>query len=111
MAENKEEIIIFRLTEEDRRKIHEKMNGFGIQNMSAYIRKMAIDGYCINLDLGDVRQMVNLLSRCGNNLNQYAKRANRDGSIYLEDIRDLQHQFTEIQETTRAILETLSGID
>ena len=110
MTENKEEIIIFRLTEEDRRKIHEKMDGFGIQNMSAYIRKMAIDGYCINLDLGDVRQMVNLLSRCGNNLNQYAKKANETGSIYHEDIEELRTNQKEILQEMRKVLDRLTAI-
>ena len=52
--------------------------------------KMALDGYCIRLDLQDVKALVSLLRICSNNLNQYAKRANETGSIYRADIEDLQ---------------------
>ena len=60
--------------------------------------------------LQDIRQLVYLLQRCGNNLNQYAKRANTDGSIYEEDIRDLQEQFGRILKAGKGILEALSAV-
>ena len=59
------------------------MDELGIRSMGAYLRKMALDGYCIRLDLQDVKALVSLLRICSNNLNQYAKRANETGSIYL----------------------------
>ena len=71
-------------------RIREKMDEAGIRNMSAYVRKMALDGICVKLDLEDVRELSVLLRRCSNNLNQYAKRANETGSIYAADIADLQ---------------------
>ena len=54
--------------------------------------------------------MVSLLRRCSNNLNQYAKRANETGSIYAEDIRDLQKRQQEIWEMTKEILARLATI-
>ena len=71
----------------DREKIEERMKEAGIKNMSAYIRKMALDGLCVHLDLKDIREFTEQVSRIGNNLNQYAKRANETSSIYLEDIK------------------------
>lgn len=106
----REEIICFRFTGEELQRIDERMKELGIQNRSAYIRKMVMEGYCIHLDLKDIRQLVYLLQRCGNNLNQYAKRANTDGSIYEEDIRDLQEQFDRILEAGKGILEVLSAV-
>ena len=106
----REEIICFRFTGEELQRIDERMKELGIQNRSAYIRKMVMAGYCIHLDLKDIRQLVYLLQRCGNNLNQYAKRANTDGSIYEEDIRDLQEQFGRILEAGKGILEALSAV-
>ena len=47
-----------------------------IRSLSAYIRKMALDGYCLNLDLPQLRRMSYLLQNCSNNLNQLAKAAN-----------------------------------
>ena len=64
------------------------MGEAGIRNMSAYVRKMVLDGICVKLDLEDVRELSTLLRRCSNNLNQYAKRANETGSIYADDIKD-----------------------
>ena len=54
--------------------------------------------------------MVSLLRRCSNNLNQYAKRANETGSIYKEDIQDLQNRLDEIWDTSKEILARLSSI-
>jgi metal-responsive CopG/Arc/MetJ family transcriptional regulator len=107
---NKDEIICFRFTADELEKIDERMKECGIRNRSAFIRKMVLDGYCIHLDLKDIKEMVSLLQRCGNNLNQYAKRANAEGSIYEEDIRDLQEQFAVITKTSKGILEALSTV-
>lgn len=80
----------FLASKEEVERIHEKMDELGIRSMGAYLRKMALDGYCIRLDLQDVKALVSLLRICSNNLNQYAKRANETGSIYRADIEDLQ---------------------
>lgn len=78
----------FLASKEEVERIHEKMDELGIRSMGAYLRKMALDGYCIRLDLQDVKALVSLLRICSNNLNQYAKRANETGSIYRADIED-----------------------
>ena len=78
--------------------------------MGAYLRKMALDGYCIRLDLQDVKALVSLLRICSNNLNQYAKRANEIGSIYEVDINDLQVRLEEIWADMKEVLVRLSSI-
>ena len=78
--------------------------------MSAYIRKMALDGYCVKLDLQDIKELIRLLRICSNNLNQYAKRANETGNIYLADIKDLQKWLERIWEAAREILVRLASI-
>ena len=93
--------MILRLAQEEKDRIREKMDEAGIRNMSAYVRKMALDGICVKLDLEDVRELSVLLRRCSNNLNQYAKRANETGSIYAADIADLQARLDEIWELSR----------
>ena len=110
MKEKRDEIIILRTTKSEKNSIYEKMLGMGIRSLSAYIRKMALDGYCLNLDLPQLRRMAYLLQMCSNNLNQYAKRANESGSIYAEDIRDLQKRLDELWEMQKLILKRLSGI-
>ena len=78
--------------------------------MSAYVRKMALDGICVKLDLADVRQLIVLLQRCSTNLNQYAKRANETGSVYAADIEDLRSRLDEIWELSRQSLARLANI-
>ena len=91
-------------------KIRSEWKEAGINNMSAYIRKMAIDGYVIRLDLSDVKEVSRLLRINANNINQYAKRANEAGSIYLEDIKDIQRSQEELWILMKEILQRLSTI-
>ena len=99
-----------KLTKDDRRRIRERMEEAGITNMSAYIRKMAIDGYLVKLDLSDMNEVARLLRINSNNINQYAKRANESGSIYLEDIKEIQNQQERLWESMKKILQRLSTI-
>ena len=98
------------LSQDEIDRIHAKMEEAGIRNMSAYLRKMALDGICVKLELEDVRELISLLRLCSNNLNQYAKRANETGSIYAADIEDLQKRMDEIWELSRQSLLRLAGI-
>lgn len=98
------------LSQDEIDRIHAKMEEAGIRNMSAYLRKMALDGICVKLELEDVRELISLLRRCSNNLNQYAKRANETGNIYAADIEDLQKRMDEIWELSRQSLLRLAGI-
>ena len=110
MIENRDEMIAVRLTSSEKQRVREKMSDLGIQNVSAYFRKMALDGYCIHLDLTDVKELVYLLRMCSNNLNQYAKKANQTGSIYEEDIQDLKIRFDEFWDIARELLTRLAAI-
>ncbi|SFG07032.1 mobilisation protein (MobC) [Lachnospiraceae bacterium C7] len=79
--------------------------------MSSYIRKIAINGYLISLDLSDLKEIRRLLSISSNNLNQYAKRANETGSIYKTDIEELKKQQDELWEMLREIMSRLASIE
>lgn len=96
--------------EEEAALIRERMAVAGISNFSAFARKMLIDGYHINLDLTDVREMVRLLSNATNNINQIAKRANETRSIYADDVEDLRNQYDSLWGAARKILAGLSKI-
>ena len=100
MKEKRDEIIILRLTKTEKNRIYEKMFSMGIRSLSAYIRKMALDGYCLNLDLPQLRRMAYLLQNCSNNLNQYAKRANESGKVYAADMEDLRQR---LEWTARSV--------
>ncbi|MDO4647901.1 MAG: plasmid mobilization relaxosome protein MobC, partial [Eubacteriales bacterium] len=78
----KSEMLHFRVSPQELARIKQKKDEIGIQNMGAFLRKMAMDGYCFNMDTKSVLEISSLIRRCSNNLNQYAKRANETGSIY-----------------------------
>ena len=96
MIEKRDKQMNVLVSESEMKRIRLKMEELEISCLNAYVRKMALDGYCVKLELQDVKEMVSLLRRCSNNLNQYAKRANETGNIYAEDIKDLQNRFEEI---------------
>ncbi|MBQ9168076.1 MAG: plasmid mobilization relaxosome protein MobC [Oscillospiraceae bacterium] len=102
--------IYTKVTPEELDRIREKMSEMEIQNRSAYLRKMALDGYCVNMDYSDIKEMVSLLRRCNNNLNQYTKKANETGSIYEEDLQDLKSRLDEIWESAKEIMARLATI-
>ena len=86
MAKRKRDIQLkFRVTPQEREMIETKMAQFGTTNMAAYLRKMAIDGYVVKLDLPELRELVSLLRYSSNNLNQLTRRAHETGRIYETD--------------------------
>lgn len=111
MANRKRNVQLhFMVTERERSLIDEKMEQLGTKNMGAYLRKMAIDGYVIHLNLSDIRELVTLLRYTGNNLNQLTKRAHETGNIYKADIEDLKQSYDKLWDMTSEILSRLSAI-
>lgn len=102
--------IYFMVSKQEYDLIRKKMTQYGTRNMGAYLRKMAIDGYVVRLDLNDVTQMVSLLRRSSNNLNQYAKRAHQTGRIYQTDIDDLKSSFEKLWDMAGQIMTRISHI-
>ena len=111
MAKRKRNIVIrFRVTPEEREMIESKMAQFGTTNMAAYLRKISIDGYVVRLDLPELREMVSLLRRSGNNINQIAKRVNETSRIYDADIDCLKANQEKIWSAANGILTRLASI-
>ena len=111
MAKRKRNIVIrFRVTPEEREMIESKMAQFGTSNMAAYLRKISIDGYVVRLDLPELREMVSLLRRSGNNINQIAKRVNETSRIYDADIDCLKENQEKIWSAANGILTRLASI-
>lgn len=98
------------VSEEEQALIRERMAEAGIQNMGAYIRKMALNGYVLHVDLSPVKELVSLQRRCSNNLNQVAIHANTYGGIYPDDIKTLQQDYAALWEPLSELLVKLSEI-
>ena len=81
-----------RVNQQEKEIIQQKMQQLGTNNMGVYLRKMAIDGYVLKLDMAEMKEMVLLLRRMSSNINQIAKRANETGRIYDADLDEIQNR-------------------
>ena len=91
----------FFVDENEQALIKKKMELSGIENMSAYIRKMVIDGYVVKLDLPELRELTLRMKSISNSENQIAKRVNSTGNLYevdIEEIKKNQEEFMRASE-------------
>lgn len=102
--------LLFWVTAEEQGLIQQKMEQYGTGNMSAYLRKMAIDGYVVRLELPELKELVSLLRRSSNNLNQLTRRVHETGQIYDADLEDISQRQEQLWEGMREILNRLSKI-
>ena len=105
--------IKFRVTEAERDLILEKMKLVPTRNMAAYLRKIAIDGYIIQIDHADIKAMTAEIQKIGVNVNQIARRVNATGNAYQEDIEEIKGVLAEIWRLQRLRLkiETVKDSD
>ena len=90
--------LYFKVSPEEMALIEQKMEQAGTANKRAYLRKMAVDGYVIRLDLGEMKELLRLLRSVSNNVNQIARRCNETGNLYGEDVEDLRKGYVEVQK-------------
>lgn len=100
----------FRVTRREKKMIDQKMAQMGTERLGVYLRKMALDGYVVKLELADMKELLSLVRYAGNNLNQLAKRANERGQIFDTDIDGLKEEFARVQESLQSILLQLSNL-
>ena len=100
----------FRVTEQERRLIEERMQELGTTNREAYLRKIAIDGMIVKLEVQELKEIVSLMRRTSNNVNQIARRLNETGRIYEVDITDVQKQQERLWNTLNRLMTQISGI-
>lgn len=106
----REHQVIFRVTEAEKELIRQRMALLGTRNMQSFLRKMALDGYVVKLELPELKEMVSLLRWCSNNLNQIARRAHETGRIYDADLEDIAQRQKQLWEGVKEILTQLSNL-
>ena len=100
----------FRVTEREKQLIEERMQEIGTTNREAYLRKIAIDGMLVKLEVPELKEIVSLMRRTSNNINQIARRLNEIGRIYEVDITDVQNQQEQLWDMLNSLITKLSGI-
>ena len=95
----------FRVSEEELAAIEGKMEQLGILNREAYLRKMALDGYAVRLDLPELKELLSLLRR-----HQLVRRVNTTGRVYEADLADIAKRQEQLWESVREVLNQLASI-
>ena len=111
MAKRKRNVpLLFWVSEQEKDMIQQKMEQLGTDNMSAYLRKMAVDGYVVKLDLPELKELVSLLRRSSNNLNQLTRRVHETGRVYDVDLEDVRQSYDRLWDAASKILSSLAAI-
>ena len=100
----------FRVSPEELALIEQKMAQLGTKNREAYLRKMALDGYVVRLDLPELKELVSLLRRSSNNLNQLTRRVHETGRIYDADLEDISQRQEALWDGVHQILTQLAKL-
>lgn len=103
--------LLFWVSAEEQSLIKRKMAQLGTENMSAYLRKMAIDGLVLKLELPELRELVSLLRHSCNNLNQLTRRVHETGRVYDADLEDIRRSYDRLWEAASKILTSLAALD
>ena len=100
----------FRVTEREKQLIEDRMQEIGTTNREAYLRKIAIDGMLVKLEVPELKEIVSLMRRTSNNINQIARRLNENGRIYEVDITDVQNQQEQLWDMLNSLITKISEI-
>ena len=100
----------FRVSPEELALIEQKMAQLGTKNREAYLLKMALDGYVVRLDLPELKELVSLLRRSSNNLNQLTRRVHETGRIYDADLEDISQRQEALWDGVHRILTQLAKL-
>ena len=107
---NRSRQVMFWVSVEEYALLQKKMEAAGGVNQGAYIRKMILDGYIVNLDIPELKEIIRLLSITSNNVNQMARQLHSTDSIYQQDISEVQAQLEQIYKLLRKVMKGLSKI-
>ena len=100
----------FRVSPEELALIEQKMAQLGTKNREAYLRKMALDGYVVRLELPELKELVSLMRYSSNNLNQLARRAHETGRIYDADLEDISRRQEAVWDGVHQVLTQLAKL-
>ena len=107
---NRSRQVKFWVSEEEYELLQKKREVAGSVNQGAYIRKMVLDGYIVNLDIPELKEIIRLLSITSNNVNQMARQLNRNNTIYPQELTEVEAQLEQIYKLLRKVMRGISKI-
>ena len=107
---NRSRQVKFWVSEEEYELLQKKREAAGGVNQGAYIRKMILDGYIVNLDIPELKEIIRLLSITSNNVNQMARQLNSSNGIYPQELTEVAAQLEQVYKLLRKVMKGLSKI-
>jgi len=102
--------LFFKVSPEEKALIDKKMALLKTTNQRAYLRKMAVDGYIVHVDMGSVKELLKLLRSIASNTNQIARRCNETRNLYAEDVEDLRKGYAAAQKGITELLKKFANL-
>ena len=99
-----------KVSPEEKEVIDQKMALLGTSNLRGYLRKMAVDGYIVQLDMSNVVELVKLLRPISSNVNQIARRCNETRNLYAQDVEDLRKGYVEVWQGINDLLKKFESL-
>ena len=103
--------LMTRVTEEEYAQIQARMALVDTGNLSAFLRKLALDGRIVLLDMDEIKALVSLLRRTSANVNQIAKRVNSTSRVYENDLAEIQNRLGEVWLALDDVLRKLAAVE
>ena len=107
---NRSRQVKFWVSEEEYDLLQKKREAAGGVNQGAYIRKMILDGYIVDLDIPELKEIIRLLSITSNNVNQMARQLNRNNTIYPQELTEVEAQLEQNYKMLRRLITKLGRI-
>jgi hypothetical protein len=99
-----------KVSPEEKEVIDQKMALLGTSNLRGYLRKMAVDGYIVQLDMECVKELVRLLRSISSNVNQITRRCNETRNLYAQDVEDLRQGYDRVWHEVYDLIRKFEGL-
>ncbi len=97
--------LYFKVSPSEKAIIEKNMAEAQTSNQRAYLRKMAVNGYIIPVDISSLTELLFLIRKSSDNINQIARFVNETGNFYEQEVEDLQKEIQKIWKSVNQILE------
>lgn len=98
----REKQLNIRVTDYEYQLIQERMKQSGCATLREFLVEAAQNGFLINVDYSDIKDLTYEINRIGNNINQIAHKINSENAIYRNDIEEVQDKVELIWKVLRA---------
>ena len=79
-----------RVSPEEMAAIKKKFENSGMSNLSEFVRAMIFEGYIVQINENELKEIHRIANNVANNINQIAYRANVTNKVYKEDIDEIK---------------------